>query len=366
MKRNRSDNRTSSPDSSSRCELAGHSGCAVRGSTFSDQLDLTVDEVVLRSELRCPVCLRIMRDPVATECLHRFCKDCIERCQRQAQKYCPSCRTPIATRRSLRPDPNIAALIQKLYPDVDAFEAEQERQIVIDNAALIKEHSQKMKLQLQRQKERQAQYELDAKRGKIAARVEYEQHSAHWYAQRDGRQRRGGRAVPRAQEASGQQEVDDDDDDDDDEYGEDDFDEEEPHPESSSGGGACVGYWAQAGYRIKGGGAVERDTAALTPRCFELGFRLNPHPLEKRLPQLLRDFVVTSCLATVHHLQAFLCHQYEMEEEEHEAFQLHAVLPHSSSFPALQPDASLHEIIQQYQLDSASLEFRFRYTGSCG
>lgn len=46
----------------------------------------------LNTELRCPVCLRLMRDPVATECLHRFCKDCIERCQRLLKKECPSCR----------------------------------------------------------------------------------------------------------------------------------------------------------------------------------------------------------------------------------------------------------------------------------
>ena len=86
----------------------------------------SVDIAALNVELRCPICLRLMRDPVATECLHRFCKDCIEKCQRQAQKQCPSCRKPIATRRSLRPDPSMKRLIGKLYPDLDAFEADEE------------------------------------------------------------------------------------------------------------------------------------------------------------------------------------------------------------------------------------------------
>ena len=33
----------------------------------------------LNAEMCCPICLRLMRDPMATECLHRFCKDCIEK-----------------------------------------------------------------------------------------------------------------------------------------------------------------------------------------------------------------------------------------------------------------------------------------------
>ena len=94
-----------------------------------------LDESMLHSELRCPICLMVMRDPVVTECLHRFCKDCIERCQRQVRRQCPSCRTPIATRRSLRPDHNIASLIKKVYPDLDAFEAEEDRALTAENAA---------------------------------------------------------------------------------------------------------------------------------------------------------------------------------------------------------------------------------------
>ena len=41
-----------------------------------------MEESILYTELRCPICLCLMREPVATDCLHRFCKDCIERCQR--------------------------------------------------------------------------------------------------------------------------------------------------------------------------------------------------------------------------------------------------------------------------------------------
>ena len=100
-----------------------------------------VDLDLLNAELRCPICLRLMRDPMATECLHRFCKDCIEKTIRsQSQKQCPSCRKPIATRRSLRPDPNITQLIKRLYPDLEGFEKEEEEAMVEGNREVAERH----------------------------------------------------------------------------------------------------------------------------------------------------------------------------------------------------------------------------------
>ena len=127
----------------------------------------------LNAELRCPVCLRIMRDPMATECLHRFCKDCIERCQRQNQKQCPSCRKPIATRRSLRPDPSMASLIRKLYPDLEDYEAEEEEVIEAANKTLAAVHLANIEKQYAKQREMQAQTEDEPQR-----RVEMEQPSS--------------------------------------------------------------------------------------------------------------------------------------------------------------------------------------------
>ncbi|XP_076910584.1 putative E3 ubiquitin-protein ligase RING1b [Bidens hawaiensis] len=58
------------------------------------------------------------------ECLHRFCRECIDKSMRMGNNECPACRAHCASRRSLRDDPNYDALIAVLYPDIDKFEAE--------------------------------------------------------------------------------------------------------------------------------------------------------------------------------------------------------------------------------------------------
>ena len=75
--------------------------------------------------LSCPICLSLLRNPTATECLHRFCDECIQMCLRMGKKECPSCRFPISTKRSLRPDDNFRALLQSLYPDGQPEEDDQ-------------------------------------------------------------------------------------------------------------------------------------------------------------------------------------------------------------------------------------------------
>ena len=74
--------------------------------------------------LSCPICLGLMRGATATECLHRFCSECIESAIRLGRKECPTCRAPIATRRALRRDDNFDNLVRSLYPDVDIEEEE--------------------------------------------------------------------------------------------------------------------------------------------------------------------------------------------------------------------------------------------------
>ncbi|KAB1258562.1 E3 ubiquitin-protein ligase RING2 [Camelus dromedarius] len=69
------------------------------------------------------------------ECLHRFCADCIITALRSgyvemnyiSNKECPTCRKKLVSKRSLRPDPNFDALISKIYPSRDEYEAHQER-----------------------------------------------------------------------------------------------------------------------------------------------------------------------------------------------------------------------------------------------
>ncbi|PKU27751.1 hypothetical protein llap_21947 [Limosa lapponica baueri] len=61
------------------------------------------------------------------ECLHRFCSDCIVTALRSGNKECPTCRKKLVSKRSLRPDPNFDALISKIYPSRDEYEAHQDR-----------------------------------------------------------------------------------------------------------------------------------------------------------------------------------------------------------------------------------------------
>lgn len=50
---------------------------------------------VLQDELTCPVCLDLYRDPHLLPCGHNFCKTCLDRLKRQAERShfrCPECR----------------------------------------------------------------------------------------------------------------------------------------------------------------------------------------------------------------------------------------------------------------------------------
>ncbi|XP_031279394.1 putative E3 ubiquitin-protein ligase RING1a [Pistacia vera] len=80
----------------------------------------------IRKEVQCPICLGIIRKTrTVMECLHRFCRECIDKAMRMGNNECPSCRTHCASRRSLRDDLNYDALIAALYPDIDKYEEEE-------------------------------------------------------------------------------------------------------------------------------------------------------------------------------------------------------------------------------------------------
>ncbi|PIN08587.1 Ubiquitin--protein ligase [Handroanthus impetiginosus] len=80
----------------------------------------------IRKEVECPICLGIIRKTrTVMECLHRFCRECIDKSMRIGNNECPACRTHCASRRSLRDDPNYDALIAALYPDIDKYEEEE-------------------------------------------------------------------------------------------------------------------------------------------------------------------------------------------------------------------------------------------------
>lgn len=80
----------------------------------------------VRKEVQCPICLGIIRKTrKVMECLHRFCRECIDKSMRLGNNECPACRAHCASRRSLRDDPNYDALIALLYPDIDKYEEEE-------------------------------------------------------------------------------------------------------------------------------------------------------------------------------------------------------------------------------------------------
>ncbi|XP_057525252.1 putative E3 ubiquitin-protein ligase RING1a isoform X3 [Amaranthus tricolor] len=85
-----------------------------------------VDLQAIRKEVQCPICLGIIKKTrTVMECLHRFCRECIDKSIRMGNNECPACRTHCASRRSLRDDPRFDELIAALYPDIKKFEEEE-------------------------------------------------------------------------------------------------------------------------------------------------------------------------------------------------------------------------------------------------
>ncbi|KAG5149919.1 hypothetical protein JHK82_016800 [Glycine max] len=85
-----------------------------------------VELLEIRKEVQCPICLGIIKKTrTVMECLHRFCRECIDKSMRLGNNECPACRTHCASRRSLRDDPNYDALIAALYPNIEKYEQEE-------------------------------------------------------------------------------------------------------------------------------------------------------------------------------------------------------------------------------------------------
>ncbi|ESO11968.1 hypothetical protein HELRODRAFT_184809 [Helobdella robusta] len=94
----------------------------------TDNTEIAVSPRSLHNELMCPICLDMLKNTMTTkECLHRFCQECIITALRSGNKECPTCRKKLISKRSLRPDPNFDALISKIYPCRDEYDAHQER-----------------------------------------------------------------------------------------------------------------------------------------------------------------------------------------------------------------------------------------------
>jgi len=73
---------------------------------------------IIDSDLTCAICMNIMCEAmIISDCLHRFCSDCISQSLRLSKRECPSCRTAV-TRHQLVKDSNFDLIISKMYHDV--------------------------------------------------------------------------------------------------------------------------------------------------------------------------------------------------------------------------------------------------------
>jgi len=95
----------------------------------------------IKSALSCRICLEVYKDPVYTkDCMHRFCKQCIEKIIRSQQnKSCPFCRTPLGSKRVLRNDYITEQIINKIFPDLKDYLGKEEEQDKLYYSSKIKE-----------------------------------------------------------------------------------------------------------------------------------------------------------------------------------------------------------------------------------
>lgn len=78
---------------------------------------------VTEDDLQCPVCLRVLFEPLSLACGHSFCGPCLRGAELQGRaSTCPCCRAdlPPDVLGALRPNVLLAALIEKFLPEAAA------------------------------------------------------------------------------------------------------------------------------------------------------------------------------------------------------------------------------------------------------
>lgn len=89
--------------------------CPVR-SPVHDQKYAYLDKETISESFECPICLDVVKGTmVVTECMHRFCQECIEKTMRLGKKQCPTCRSQVPSRRALRSDKTFDEIAETLF-----------------------------------------------------------------------------------------------------------------------------------------------------------------------------------------------------------------------------------------------------------
>ncbi|XP_070376969.1 E3 ubiquitin-protein ligase RING1-like [Dermacentor albipictus] len=106
-----------SSNQSEKWQLSAYERQRLPHRVVTDETEVIAHEESFRSNLTCPICFGLFRNAVATtECLHRFCEECITTALRRCNKECPTCRRKLVSKRSLRRDYRMDAFIAALLP----------------------------------------------------------------------------------------------------------------------------------------------------------------------------------------------------------------------------------------------------------
>ena len=326
---------------------------------------------VLNSELRCPVCLNLLRQPVATECMHRFCASCIQKCLRLGKKECPSCRKPIATRRNLRNDNNFATLIAKLYPDLEDFEVEEDEELssAAATAQLVATAQKRQSDMIERQRANgppSYSYYSSQKRRRLDQREEGSEGEGS--GTEDGSSEGEGESDEEGEEEAGEEDA----------AGgaeEEDAGEEEQRaappqhkrqpqqqpPQRSAPQQPKTR--PQAPPQPREPPRTPQTPPLLTARPNEVAFLLSRHPLEGSQPELRRDMITVASIAQIHQVQKYLAMKLGLGEGKWQAFQIIAKLP-NKQHQVLPHNWSLQAVLSNHNLGADSLELLWRYDNS--
>ena len=110
-------------------------------------------EKIIKEILRCSICYEIFEKPVNIKnCLHKFCKKCIENYNRKIKKECAICRHPIETKRLMKDDETIQKIIECIIPNIAKFKELETQNLNKEIKGCIFKDEEKVKNQIENTK----------------------------------------------------------------------------------------------------------------------------------------------------------------------------------------------------------------------